>query len=741
MSSEAVLDAVAPELSARSQSSAFKAAAAKMLVAFALADAHADERELAVVKRACEEFSIPAELFEICFTEASADPVEAFLSALIEIEDVEERELLAAFLFEVASADAVFHDREAEFLDLMHDAWGVSINFVNQPIRWDEEQRAVIEASSAEKLIVTAGPGMGKTAVACARVAHLIEKGNCADSNIWLVSFTRAAVAELKARIADFAEDPANVFAAKISTIDSKAWKVRYGFTEADAQKLFGGFETGIEDALKLMKERDDDFRDAFSGLEHVIIDEAQDITGPRAEFLLHLLSILPPECGVTVFHDPAQAIYDYALSEAGTRFVDALNKQGGWRPESLKKIYRTDDPALLRLYEDLRLDILGNTDAVPTAFERRVEIVRKAAAKVDEETFDYKKLPEVANALVLFRKRVEVLQASSFMAGAGVPHRLRMSGLPRTLQPWIGAAFSGCEARQIQKRDFEDLAIQAVASGADTEGSAADVFVDAQWDTLTRFGLVKRGELDLWAFRDRLYHNPPDEFSVNVLGFSGPVLGTIHASKGREADHVVLQINRHWGGEKGGAVDHDEEARVLFVGATRARQTLEVQGGFAPQFDSKTSDGRCYRRSRRFRSGVQTQIGLANDYDRYSMLSAKRGKFQFRDLLGLNKPFECNAVQQSGTWEFRIADHEGRELGWFTQAVNSGFFEICRKVDGIGRRPPEVLKHLHVMGWTTAVAPISESERLASIGTQAAKSGFWIAPQIVGFSTVFCRW
>jgi hypothetical protein len=459
-----------------------------------------------------------------------------------------------------------------------------------------------------------------------------------------------------------------------------------------------------------------------------------------RADFLLCLIALLPAECGVTVFHDPAQAIYDYALADdGGTRVVEAVGGREGWRSGSLRTIYRTEDPALLKLYEELRLDILGNTDVGPETFASRADIVRRAAASVDDARFDHKKLGDAANALVLFRKRVEVVQASAFMAGDRAPHRLRMSGLPRTIRPWIGAAFCGVLKRGIERSEFDELVGQALAAGAAADGALTD-FGSLQWDTLSRCGLVQRGTLDLWRFRDRLHDNPPDEFTSMELGSSGPILGTIHASKGREADHVILQINRHWCSSSDPQTDHDEEARVLFVGATRARQKLEVQGGLALQYASATDNGRSYRRSRRHRSGVQVQIGLKDDYDPYSILATQRG-FEFSDLLAEKEPLQCSAVQQQGTWEFRISDFKGRYLGSFSNSLNSGFFEICRKVNGIGRKPPDTIPYLYVLGWSTAVAPTSAAQRLASIGTNAARSGFWIAPQIVGFPTVFCRW
>lgn len=44
------------------------------------------------------------------------------------------------------------------------------------PANWNAQQLAVIEAAGTARIVVEAGPGTGKTAVACARVAHLLKE-------------------------------------------------------------------------------------------------------------------------------------------------------------------------------------------------------------------------------------------------------------------------------------------------------------------------------------------------------------------------------------------------------------------------------------------------------------------------------------------------------------------------------------------------------------------------------------
>lgn len=713
--------------------------AATLLAALVLADGTIDPDELALARKACEEFSVPLELLDTALGEVSGDPMGAFAATLLQVDHPADRERLASILFEIASVDEKLDDREVRLLEAMQQSWGVSVAFLNKPIEWDEDQLAVIGAKRSDKLLISAGPGMGKTAVACSRVAHLVEADDVADSNIWLVSFTRSAIAELKGRIGDFAEDPSNVFAVKISTIDSQAWKIRYGFSPEQVEKLFGGFETGIDAAIDLIDERIDDFQDIFGDLEHLIIDEAQDITGGRARFLLKLIGLLPAGCGVTVFHDPAQAIYDYAAKgEELFRFCDGLKAQLGpaLREGSLKKIYRTDEAPLLKLYEDLRLDILGNADVGSEEFKSKAELV-KAAAVSQSKGFDQASLDGYDEALVLFRKRIEVAQASAFMAGDGHPHRLRMSGMGRMPLPWLALILGDTEGRTLDQAAFSDRwaaardAYPPLLFGEDVESNSAD----ARWDRLRRYASGAGGQIDLWKLRSRLAGSPPDEFVAPEFGHRGPILGTIHASKGREADHVFLQINDNWGG-RSGEEDHDysEEARVLFVGATRAKRSLAVQGGFAMKYATETESGRSYRKIPKYKNGYQFQIGLQGDFDSYSPLGLKE---PLNALANSDLPVRCNARLEQGTWIWRVATDDGVPLGTLSKRVTNDLYEISKKYHGPGRRLNDVIKNINLMGFGTMVAAPGD-ERLAGARRDTAASGFWLVPQLCGLPMVF---
>lgn len=88
------------------------------------------------------------------------------------------------------------------------------------------------------------------------------------------------------------------------------------------------------------------------------------------------------------------------------------------------------------------------------------------------------------------------------------------------------------------------------------------------------------RTTLDMTTLRNNLtrFKLPSDLIRLEP-GRGGPIIGTIHAAKGREAKAVYLYIPQP--GASGKHADCDEEARVLFVGATRGKEFLHIGNGF----------------------------------------------------------------------------------------------------------------------------------------------------------------
>ena len=133
-------------------------------------------------------------------------------------------------------------EREKKLLEQISTSWGLEFSFGRGFLEWSNEQKQIIEMPSNKKIIVNAGPGTGKTATACARISHLIDNG-VEPSNIWLLSFTRTAVQELRDRIANFSENYDDISGVTISTVDSRAWYIREGFKKEKTLRPWETFE------------------------------------------------------------------------------------------------------------------------------------------------------------------------------------------------------------------------------------------------------------------------------------------------------------------------------------------------------------------------------------------------------------------------------------------------------------------------------------------------------------------
>lgn len=409
---------------------------------------------------------------------------------------------------------------------------------------WDDDQIRVIEAGPDARLIVEAGPGTGKTAVACARLAWLINEEDIEPANTWMISFTRTAVAEIRARLHAYVGDAS--FAIRIATVDSHAWSIHSGH-DPDA-RLTESYEENIARVIALLK-TDQDVADELGEVEHVVIDEAQDLVGQRAELVDALVTRLPDSCGVTVFADEAQAIYGFSderigrdgsvSGERGETFLGRLRQGQGrhFTTLALSQVHRTSSPGLREIFSGLRCDVLdsrNHTDGFHATTARRI---RELADGQGLKWTQMKVADFTSDDLLLFRTRGEVLMASQFCS---LPHRLRLSGYGMTLPAWLAICFRDFHAPFLAERDFLDLWIGRIESRVVAQYGPMEA-----WGRLLRIAGRRDGAVDMRRLRQRLAQaRPPVELALPEFGLQSPMVGTIHASKGREASKVILLLS-----------------------------------------------------------------------------------------------------------------------------------------------------------------------------------------------------
>jgi hypothetical protein len=614
----------------------------------------------------------------------------------------------------------------------------------DKTIEWIDEQIRVITQPPDARVLVSAGPGTGKTAVTCARIARLISECEIEPGKIWLVSFTRTAVHELRQRIASFLGD--NRIAAagmRIATLDAHAWAIHSGF-DGEAS-LTGSYEENIKKVIDLFKKHEG-VAEYLSSVRHVFVDEAQDVIGVRCELVLELINALPQNCGVTVLADEAQSIYDFSEDEAVGNVKGSLPEKIreylGFKEFQLTEIHRTDDPTLIELFGKGRGIILKGALGGKARLEKiRAFLEKTNHGDAGQYREDLKNLAhDVDHAFLLFRKRGEAYEASSHLGSR--PHRLRMSGLPVVIHPWIGQILWDWTAVEMGIAEFERRwkdRVKGVQSAC-----------EAAWKGLVRTCGISDRTIAVQKLASRLARgSAPMDLCHPDFGSAGPVVGTIHAAKGREAAEVRLYLPPHRDIPDAKA---DEEARVLFVGATRAMKTLHIGRGQSRVFARRTASGRAYT-PYAFGNDNKAfmEVGRHEDLNAEGLVgrqlfqsenAARSAQARVMDLAG-SITTDLVAKADPGL-EWRYAVRHGEELVcYLSKRVNTDLFEVARQVDAMihrqGSKPLPELRHLRSFGVRTIAIAADDPARQA-LHSPWRDSGFVLAPLITGYSLAYYR-
>lgn len=606
---------------------------------------------------------------------------------------------------------------------------------VDAPMSQEEkdDQEKVITAGAEQRMLVDAGPGTGKTYAACMRVAALI-RDNVPAPRIWIISFTRTAVHEIRNRLAGAIGDADEAASVTIATLDSLAWSIHSGFSQNAT--LTGSYDDNIQQTIAKIT-RDEDARAALGRVRHLVVDEAQDIVGQRAELVLGIIGALREDCGVTVFADEAQAIYGWTEDEK--KEADAISllaelDNRNFERAMLKEVRRTDSPELLKIFRDVRRRVLDlKTAALERGREVRSQITGLAHARLGPSK-ELKLTDLPANGLVLMRQRCDVLLISSY--NQKEKHRLRMSGLPARILPWLGLLLCNHVERRLTRTAFDDRWAKGVAAFPGVPDP------DAAWRLLVEAAGESTSVIDIHKLRRMLSRPaPPAPFTSPEYGDEGPIVGTIHASKGREAEEVWLYLppdsEEYDEDESDQDGDPDEEIRVMFVGATRARKKLSV--GDSPGRQSGSFEGRVWKRIP-YSKKLQLEIGRAYDIDAEGLV----GRSNFRsaaEALKAQKRLVANPwmtgmfASEKAELDYALAletpQPESMRIGVLSAKVKSDLRGIANRCESWP--PPNFLPHIRSMGLRTIVLK-PDDPNLDRLHEPWRSSGVVLAPMLAGF-------
>jgi len=604
---------------------------------------------------------------------------------------------------------------------------------------WTHEQSAIIESDANQRQIIDAGPGTGKTAVLCARIAWLIEKLNVSPTDIWVISFTRTAVAELRDRVSKYLSRPEQAYGIRVATIDSHAWSLNSGFVSS--AKMNGGFEENINTVINLVKKHEGVF-EYLSTVRHLFVDESQDVVGSRVELLLEIIYAIPLEAGITVFCDEAQAIYGFADQKENELIEGTLPENikkhfESFRVMELKVIHRTADPVISSLFRDGRATLRDDTTGI-----KKLKNIRKVITTFNHGTAlnavdNFRLSGNICNdSFLLFRTRAEALYATNYFES---PFRLRMSGMPHAIQSWIGVMFWDWIEPDQQYEDFCTRWARRIPRGSKYQK-------ERSWNNLVQFFGISASRIDVKYMNRRLSSiSPPVEFCEPEFGSSGPIIGTIHTSKGREAETVHLYLPEfisHRFKTESAAI---EEAKVLYVGASRAKNRLYV--GSSPTQTGRTLKGigRAFQEIGTRLSSINFEIGRAYDFNGAGLAgilgfpdadSAKRAQSRILSLCDKTTRATGRLVGKTFLARFAIYSEKFPDtpIAFLSDSVNQDLRKIVRELHL--RRHGSELNSIKILGCRT-IAVSEQSDDRQVLHPPWRDSGFLLAPLLTGFPAV----
>lgn len=423
----------------------------------------------------------------------------------------------------------------------------------------DPSQLEAVQIEPEERQIVIAGPGSGKTEVVSALIEHLTEEvGIDAVEGLLVISFSNAAVNAAEGRLRAHGAAPVSV-----QTMDSLAAEILRDLAIEDYKDL--DFDGRVAEATRLIT---DAGWDRIADLQHLIVDEVQDVVGVRADFLRSILSAMPTDAGFSLLGDPAQGIYDFQLREkrrgrtssttTSTQLLESVSAAHAPTFRELTGQYRAssrDSQAVMRL-RDAALPH-GDPSALEGFFADLVHLGQI------EDAVDLLGSWRGSTAL-LTATNGQALATADALRRLGVVVEIRRSAHHQVAASWVAATLGDSKTDSVSKADLEKR----------ISDRRPDVDTAAAWRGLRSLVGARGTEITVSSIANRVRAGRrllPDLVQSPVADV---VVSTVHRAKGLEFDNVVV-LDFPARGRAAADEEIDEVRRTQFVALTRARHHL----------------------------------------------------------------------------------------------------------------------------------------------------------------------
>jgi len=420
-------------------------------------------------------------------------------------------------------------------------------------------QLKIIKDQESQYISVLAGPGSGKTRILVHKLASLILLEDIKYEQLLMLTFSRAAATEFKARLTRLIGRAA--YFVEIKTFHS------YCFDLLGKVGTIEKTEQAIPDATARIKSGDIDLIDITKTV--LVIDEAQDMDQEIYE-LLEILMQKNEDMRVIMVGDDDQNIFEFRGSSAA--YLQKFMTQKQATTYELLTNYRSKSNLVdfANQFATRIPERLKKNDIVP--FTQENGVIRITQHEHDHLVVpfveDLLKTERVGSTCVLTRTNNEALQVSGMLQNAGVPSRLIQSNEGFNLSDLIELRFFFDHLQLRQDTVIIDNENWQRARKALTDGYRSSELLENCQKLLHDFEALHPERKYLTDFKMFLRESNLEDF---ITGSDDVVIvGTIHKSKGKEFDTVHLLLDRM-------QLQSPESIRQLYVAITRAKSKLVI--------------------------------------------------------------------------------------------------------------------------------------------------------------------
>lgn len=464
------------------------------------------------------------------------------------------------------------------------------------------EQIAVVTAPRNKNMLILAGPGSGKTRCVVHRCAYLLKIERVAPRRILLCCYNRSAAVEMRRRLLELAGPQArNV---TVATYHGLAMRL-LGRSFRDQSGDMPNFEQLIADATALLRGESeqtdlqaDDVRERLlSGYEFILVDEYQDIDQAQYDLISALAGRTEADpdrkLAILAVGDDDQNIYTFR--GANTQFIRQFKEDYRANTFHLTANYRATAYLIaasnaviaansdrMKVGREIHIDqdrqlnppggLFGQQDKIGRGkvLMHRLDQKNDLVQVVLDELYRLRKLGvEESQIAILSRnhRELNLIRGAAEANERPINWSIELENYPplhrtREIHSFI---------LQLKERPRSIIRINTLIK-------LAESVPDNTWGRLLKSMLTdfedERGnsECAIEEVIDYIYEACAD-MHRSRLNSEGVVLSTIHHAKGTEYDHVLLIPDRRPPSIR----KREDERRLLYVGMTRARQTLSV--------------------------------------------------------------------------------------------------------------------------------------------------------------------